>query len=269
MVTTTVRMLHGVAGNTTNLGPAVALSAEAVVRVTSLEDWLLNTTTTTDDTDHRTAAGRDGLLLTARELQASATSIDVVRDDDAVVTASARKCSTIASLCLNVADDATVWDVTEGENVANGKWGLGTAEDGLASEHTLWGNEELLRAAEFVRVTELNTCEWGTAAGFVLNGLHNATHETLTFGVIEDAEFGWAEALVPVDLVDGALALTAGKNDLSHIVQQKGFVVSGQHVSLAFAGNRLQWEKKKTKPIKTQSMTKRSLISKGHTSETP
>ena len=37
MVTTAVRVLYRVAGNTAHLGPAVALTAEAVERVTSLQ----------------------------------------------------------------------------------------------------------------------------------------------------------------------------------------------------------------------------------------
>merc|ERR1739840_44487 len=44
MVTTTVGMLHGVHGNTTNLGPAVPLVF--VVSTTSLQDGLVDTSTT-------------------------------------------------------------------------------------------------------------------------------------------------------------------------------------------------------------------------------
>ena len=63
MVTTTMGMLNGVTGNTTNLGPAVTLAAEAEEGVTGLEDGLLDTSATSDDADDTTAGlvHHDGL----------------------------------------------------------------------------------------------------------------------------------------------------------------------------------------------------------------
>ena len=55
MVTTTVRVLNGISGNTTNFREAVALDAEAIVRITSLEDGLFDTTTASDETNTGTA----------------------------------------------------------------------------------------------------------------------------------------------------------------------------------------------------------------------
>eukprot|EP01084_Bolivina_argentea_P014421 26940_1 len=157
MVTTTVRMLDGVTGNTTNLGPAVALAAEAEEGVSGLEDGLLNATTTGDDADHGAAGGGDALLLAGRELQAGAAGLEVVGDDDAVVTGRAGEGSAVSVLGLNVADDATLGDVAEGEDVADGKGGLHAGEDGLAGEHTLGSDEELLSTAVLVGVAELDT----------------------------------------------------------------------------------------------------------------
>eukprot|EP01084_Bolivina_argentea_P013458 25266_1 len=54
MVTTTVGMLDRVTGDTTDLGPAVALGAEAEEGVTGLEDGLLDAATAGDDADHGT-----------------------------------------------------------------------------------------------------------------------------------------------------------------------------------------------------------------------
>jgi hypothetical protein len=216
MVTTTVGMLHGVTGNTTDLGPAVALTAEAVEGVTGLEDGLLDTTTTGDNADHGAALGGHGLLLAAGELQAGTAGIEVVGDDDAVVTASTSEDATVTSLGLNVADDATLGDVAQGHDVADGKGGLGTAEDGLAGEHALGGNHELLHAAVLVRVAEFHAGKGGTTPGLVLDGLDDTAHETMTLGVVQNAELGGAKALVAVDLVHGTLTLTASENGLSH-----------------------------------------------------
>lgn len=216
MVTTTVGMLDGVAGNTTNLGPAVALGAEAVVGVTGLEDGLLDTTTTTDKADHSAAAGGDGLLLAGGELEAGAAGVEVVGDQDAVVTGGLGHGATVADLGLDVADDATLGDVAEGEDVADGKGGLHAGEDGLAGEHTLGSDEELLSTAVLVGVAELDTGEGGATSGVVLDGLDDTAHEAVTLSVVTDAEAGGADALVAVDLVNGTLTLTAGENGLSH-----------------------------------------------------
>ena len=219
MVTTSVRMLDGVAGNTTNLGPAVALSAEAVERVTGLEDWLLDTATAANDADHRAAARRDRLLLAAGQLQAGAARLEVVRNDDAVVTRGAGERATVTGLGLDVADDATLGDGAEGQDVADGERGLLAGKDGLAGEHTFGRNEELLRAAVLVRVAELDASKWRSSPRLVLDGLHNTAHEAVALGVVENAELGGAQALVAVDLVDGALTLTAGEYGLAHRVE--------------------------------------------------
>ena len=52
MVTTTVGMLNGVHGNTSNLGPAVTLHFVFVVCPTGLQHGLVNTTTSGDNSDH-------------------------------------------------------------------------------------------------------------------------------------------------------------------------------------------------------------------------
>ena len=55
MVTTTVRVIDGVHCDTSNLGPAVALDSVLVELVTSLQDGLVNTTATGDQTDDSAA----------------------------------------------------------------------------------------------------------------------------------------------------------------------------------------------------------------------
>merc|ERR1712151_1467303 len=128
MVTTTMRMLDGIHRNTSNLRPAVSLDLVLVVSVTSLEKRLIKTTTTSNNTDHSTASGRNGLLDTRRKLDAGLVVI-TVGDDGGVVTRSTSEHTTVSSLALNVAD---------------GKLGLVTAVNKLSSVHALSSNEEFL-----------------------------------------------------------------------------------------------------------------------------
>jgi len=218
MVTTTVRVLNGVTGDTTDVRPAVALGAEAEVGVTGLEDGLLDTSTASDKADAGTAGGGDGLLLAGGELEAGAAGLEVVGDNDAVVAGGLGEGATVANLGLNVADDATLGDGAEGEDVADGEGGAGAAEDGLTSEHTLSSDEELLDALVLVRVAELDLGEGGTTAGVVSDLLDGTAHVSVALAVVVGAEAGGSEALVGVDLEVGGLTVTAGENSLSHVL---------------------------------------------------
>lgn len=216
MVTTTVRVLDGVLGNTTDLGPAVALDAEAVVGVTGLEDGLLNAATAGDEADAGAARGGDGLLLARGELEAGLAGLLVVGDDDAVVAGRLGEGAAVANLGFDVADDATFGDGAELEDVADGEGGLGAAHDGLAGEHALSSDEEFLDALELVGVAELDLSEGGAAAGVVGDLLNGAAHVAVALAVVEGAKAGRTEALVGVDVEDGGLTMTASENSLSH-----------------------------------------------------
>lgn len=62
VVTTTVGVIDGVHGYTTSTGPRVALDLVLVVSVSGLEEGLVNTATTSDDTDDATSLARENLL---------------------------------------------------------------------------------------------------------------------------------------------------------------------------------------------------------------
>ena len=64
MVTTTVRMLDGVHGNTSNSGPVSLLGVRSVVGAVSAEHGLVSSLATGDNADHGSAAALDGLTDT-------------------------------------------------------------------------------------------------------------------------------------------------------------------------------------------------------------
>jgi len=57
MISSSVRMLDGVHGNSSNFRPLVTLDAVLVVSTSGLEDRLLGSSSSGDDSDHTTAAG--------------------------------------------------------------------------------------------------------------------------------------------------------------------------------------------------------------------
>lgn len=160
---TTVRMVDGVHGNTTSLGPAVALDGELVLGARSLEEGLVGTATTSDDTDHATGAGVDDLLGTGGQLDAGLALVGVVADNGDVATRRAAESTTVTNLLLDVGDDGTLRHLTERKNVADGKGGLLAGVDELAGVHALVGDEGLGNLLVLVRVTEDDLGKGSTA----------------------------------------------------------------------------------------------------------
>lgn len=151
---TTVRMVDGVHGHTTSLGPRVALDGELMLGARGLEERLVGTATTGDDADHATGVAADDLLGTGRKLDAGLALVGVVADDGDVVARGAAQGATVTDLLLDVGDDGTFGHGGEGEDVSDGQGGVLAGVDELAGVHALVGNEGLLDLLEFVGVTE-------------------------------------------------------------------------------------------------------------------
>lgn len=159
---TTVRMVNRVHGNTTGLGPAVALDSELVLSARSLEEGLVGTATTSDNTNHTTGAGVDDLLGTRGKLDAGLALVRVVADNSDIATRGTAQSATVTNLLLDVRDDGTLRHLTEGEDVADGKSGLLAGVDELASVHALVGDEGLRNLLELVGVAECDLGERST-----------------------------------------------------------------------------------------------------------
>jgi len=92
-----------------------------------------------------------------------------VADNNGVVTGGSGEDAAIADMVFNVADDGTLGDGSEGQDVANNEGGLLAAVDELSSVETFGGDEEfrLLLVAE--GMTECNLGKWSAATGIVDN----------------------------------------------------------------------------------------------------
>ena len=81
MVTTTMRMLNGVHGDTSNSGPVALLDVGLLVGVGS-EEGLVSSLTASDSTDHDSAATLDGLSHIGGESDSGLLTVFGVTDDD-------------------------------------------------------------------------------------------------------------------------------------------------------------------------------------------
>jgi len=144
MVTTTEGMLDGVHSNTTNLRPAVTLNLVLVVGSASLEEGLVDTSTTGDDTDSSSASGVKDLLGTRWELDSGLASVGVVGDDDTGVSGALGKDTSVTDLGLDAAACSTFGHVADGHDVSDVKLGLLSGVDELAGGGTFGSNEDLV-----------------------------------------------------------------------------------------------------------------------------
>ena len=82
MVTTTMRMLDWVHSNTSNSWPVLSLSSGLEPGVGGLEEWLVSSLTSSDDSDHSSAGALDGLSGSGWESDSGLSSVIGVTDDD-------------------------------------------------------------------------------------------------------------------------------------------------------------------------------------------
>ena len=121
VVTTTVRMVDGVHGNTTSLGPRVALSSELMLCSRGFEERLVCSSATGNDTNHTTGGAGKDLLGTRGELDTGLALVGVVANDGHVVARGTAKRTTVTRLVLDVGEDGTFRHGGEGEDVADGE----------------------------------------------------------------------------------------------------------------------------------------------------
>jgi hypothetical protein len=216
VVTTTVRVIHGVHGNTTGLGPRVALNSELVLGARSLEQRLVGTTTTGNDTNHTTRGVLHNLLGTGGQLDTGLAVLGVLANDGDVVTGGTTESTTVTRLLLDVGDDGTFGDGGEREDVADGQSGVLSGVDELASVHALVGNEGLGDLLELVGVTELDLGEGSTTAGIVDDLLHDTTSVSMTLSVVERTELGGSLVETGVGREDGSTSLSLIADHTTH-----------------------------------------------------
>jgi hypothetical protein len=216
MVTTTVRMVDGVHGNTTSLGPAVTLDSELVLGTRSLEEGLVSSATTSDNTDHSSGSGVDDLLGARGELDAGLALIRVVADNGDVVAGGSAESATITDLLLDVGDDGTLRHLTEGEDVADGQSSLLSGIDELAGVHAFVGDEGLGSLLESVGVAEDDLGERSTTTSIVDNLADYTSKVSVALGIVEVSELGGSLVQARVGREDGSTTLTLVANNSTH-----------------------------------------------------
>lgn len=136
-----------------------------MVRTASLQQRLVDTSTTSNNTDGSTGRARDGLLRARGETDTGLVVVGGVADNGSVVSRCPGEGTSVANLLLNVADDGTFRALADGEDVADDQAGLFAAVDEGAGVHAFGGDESLLAELVPVGVAEDDTGE-GSTTGY-------------------------------------------------------------------------------------------------------
>lgn len=167
VITTTMRMLDGVHGHTTHLGPALALHLVLVVGPAGLQDGLINTPTAGHNADHGAVCRRHDLLRPRRQLHARLLRVGVVGNDGGVVAGSTRQPATVPGLLFQVADNGTFGHLSQRHYIADLQIGLLAAVHELPGVHALWRDEQLPTNLVPVGIAEVHHSQRSAATGVV------------------------------------------------------------------------------------------------------
>ena len=184
MVTTTVNVINRIHSHTTSSGPRISLDAVFVEGTPGLQDRFIDTSASSDDTDHSSRSAGNNLLCARRELQSGLSLIGIMSNDDDIVSRCASQGTAVADLLLDVGYDGSLGHGAQGEDVADGQVSLLAGVDELASVHSLVGDEGFCAEFVAVRITEGDFGERRTSAGVVENLLDDATEVAVSLSVL-------------------------------------------------------------------------------------
>mmetsp|Transcript_5150 Transcript_5150/g.6232 ORF Transcript_5150/g.6232 Transcript_5150/m.6232 type:complete len:218 (-) Transcript_5150:15-668(-) len=209
-------MLYRILRHTPNLGPAVTLDTVLVVGISSLQKGLVGTSTSSDDTNLGTNVRGDSLLTSRRQTKTSGSLVFVVSDNNGKGTRSTGKGTTVTDLGFHVADNGTLGDRTERQDISNCQSGLTSTVDELTSVHTLGTEQKFRVALVTVGVQELNLGDGGTTTGIVHNVLDDTTNVTALLGIVQRTKLDGTLTSTGVGVENRPLTLSLNLDVFSH-----------------------------------------------------
>lgn len=210
MITTTVGMLYRIFSHTTNLGPAVALYGVLVVGSSSLEQRLVGTASSGNDTNLGTDGRWDGLFTTRRKTQTSCSLIFVVGDNNRKGTRASGKGTTVSTLGLDVANNGSLWNLVQWQDISNRQSGLLSTVDELSCVHAFCAQKELIVSLVSVSIQELHLGYRGATTRIMEDFLDNSTDVSLLLSIVKRTKLDRTLASTDMCLEDGGFTLSLG-----------------------------------------------------------
>ena len=119
LVTSSVRMLDWVHGNTSHSWEVVSLSLVLVPGSVGLEEWLVGSLSSSNDSNHSSALTHDGLSGSRWKSDSGLSEVIGVTDDDSRGSGSSGELSSVSGLTLAVGHNGTFWQGVDWKNISN------------------------------------------------------------------------------------------------------------------------------------------------------
>lgn len=119
LVTSSVRMLNWVHGNTSNSWEVVSLSLVLVPGSVGLEERLIGSLSSSNNSNHSSALAHNGLSGSRWKSDSGLFQVIRVSDDDSGSTGSSGELSSISGLALAVGHNGTLWHGVDWKNISN------------------------------------------------------------------------------------------------------------------------------------------------------
>jgi hypothetical protein len=216
LVTTTVGMVDGVHSNTTDTGPSVSLGLVLPEGSTSLQEGLVGSLATSDDTNHSSAVTLDGLSNAGRKSNSGLGTVFGVTDNNGGGTGGSGERGSVTVLGLNIAHDGTFGHLVDGHDIADSQRSFLSSVEEHTSVHTLGSNEVFSALFVFVLVSEANLSKRGTSAGIVHDVSHNTLNVTFSLSVVDSPKTGGSDSPAGVGLENSGVSVTLRSDHFSH-----------------------------------------------------
>jgi len=216
LVTTTMGMVDGVHSDTSNTGPSVSLGLVLPEGSTSLQEGLVGSLATSDDTNHSSAVTLDSLSNTGWESDSSLLQVLGVTDNNGGGTGGSGEGGSISVLGLNIANNSALGHHVNWHDIANSEGSFLSTVEEHTGVHAFSGNEVFSALFVFVLVSEANFSKWCTSAGIVHDIPHNTLNVTFSLGVIDGPKTSWRNSLASVGLENSGISMTLRSDHLSH-----------------------------------------------------
>lgn len=133
-----------------------------MISTSSFQQGLIDSSSTSNDTNGSTSVTTNGLLSTAGQSQSGLVVFGGVSDDGGVVARGTGESTTVTCFLFDIADDGTFGELGDGEDVSDVQSGLLAAVNESTGVETFGGNEGFLTELVTVGITEDNSGEGST-----------------------------------------------------------------------------------------------------------
>ncbi len=185
VVTTSVRMVDGVHSDTTYSWESLSESLELVEKGSGLHDWLLVSSSTSNDSNGSSAETGNGFSGSWWKSDSGSAAIIWMSNNGCVSSWASGVSSLVSNGGLNVADGCTFWDSVDWKDVTGWDGGLSSAEQVLSWVCSFSSEEIFGVVLVFIWVSEIDFKEGTSSSWVVKDSSDDSLDVSLSFDKIK------------------------------------------------------------------------------------